>query len=56
LQDLPGAVPDLIHPPTGCRFAPRCSLATPACTQALPAPVRLGPQHSVFCRAVTEVA
>ena len=31
LRPIPGAIPDLIHPPTGCRFHPRCPLATEAC-------------------------
>ncbi len=26
-----GEVPDAIHPPMGCRFHPRCPVATPAC-------------------------
>ena len=27
LYSIPGAPPDLVHPPTGCRFAPRCRYA-----------------------------
>src|SRR5207247_8473747 len=26
-----GEVPDAIHPPAGCRFHPRCPVATPTC-------------------------
>lgn len=26
-----GEVPDAVHPPAGCRFHPRCPVATPAC-------------------------
>ena len=29
LQGIPGTPPDLTHPPTGCRFASRCSVAEP---------------------------
>ncbi|GAA3517607.1 ABC transporter ATP-binding protein [Actinocatenispora rupis] len=32
-----GAPPDLADPPAGCRFRPRCSLATDACTDDPPA-------------------
>jgi peptide/nickel transport system permease protein len=32
LLGIPGAPPDLAHPPAGCRFAPRCPKAEPRCT------------------------
>ena len=32
LQTIPGAVPDLIDPPPGCRFHPRCRHAMPVCS------------------------
>lgn len=47
LASLPGQVPDLVHPPPGCRFAPRCARALPACTAATPALV--GTPHAVAC-------
>ena len=31
LQIIGGRPPDLIHPPAGCRFAPRCPYAQPKC-------------------------
>jgi peptide/nickel transport system ATP-binding protein len=31
LYSIPGAPPDLVNPPTGCRFAPRCRYATDRC-------------------------
>ncbi|MBI9014021.1 MAG: ABC transporter ATP-binding protein [Clostridiales bacterium] len=34
LSSIPGAPPNLKYKMTGCRFAPRCSLATEACTEA----------------------
>jgi peptide/nickel transport system ATP-binding protein len=49
LRGLDGAVPNLISPPPGCRFAPRCSRATPAGGAALPAPVAVGSDHSAAC-------
>ena len=31
-EDVPrGEVPDAVHPPPGCRFHPRCPVATPGC-------------------------
>ncbi|MCS6937385.1 MAG: ABC transporter ATP-binding protein [Candidatus Bipolaricaulota bacterium] len=37
LESLPGEPPDLIHPPSGCRFHPRCPYATEHCTKEDPA-------------------
>ena len=34
LLGIPGAPPDLAHPPAGCRFAPRCPHAEARCTAA----------------------
>jgi peptide/nickel transport system ATP-binding protein len=31
LYSIPGLPPDLVTPPTGCRFAPRCRYATDTC-------------------------
>jgi peptide/nickel transport system ATP-binding protein len=31
LQSIPGEIPDLIHPPVGCRFNPRCTFAFEKC-------------------------
>ena len=31
LYSIPGAPPDLVNPPAGCRFAPRCRYATDRC-------------------------
>jgi peptide/nickel transport system ATP-binding protein len=49
LQTIAGAVPRLINPPAGCRFAPRCSFATDECRLAQPALRELEPGHKVAC-------
>jgi oligopeptide/dipeptide ABC transporter ATP-binding protein len=36
LQAIPGRPPDLIHPPKGCRFAPRCPYAQDKCRESEP--------------------
>ena len=36
LVSLPGRPPDLVDPPTGCRFAPRCPYARPRCREETP--------------------
>jgi peptide/nickel transport system ATP-binding protein len=49
LREIPGEVPSLIQPPSGCRFHPRCDHATPECRAARPEPRRLGGGHGVRC-------
>ncbi len=36
LKTLPGEPPDLLDPPTGCRFHPRCPYATDICREKQP--------------------
>jgi peptide/nickel transport system ATP-binding protein len=53
LEAIAGTVPSLLRPPPGCRFAPRCAFAMPACTEAVPElrPVGVsgGADHKVAC-------
>jgi len=49
LQTIAGAVPKLIDPPAGCRFAPRCGFATEECRRAQPAMRELEAGHKVAC-------
>ena len=37
LSSIPGSPPDLLDPPPGCRFAPRCPFAMAACREQVPA-------------------
>jgi oligopeptide/dipeptide ABC transporter ATP-binding protein len=49
LAGIPGTVPNLLHPPAGCRFQARCPSAVPACSQQRPATVSLAPRHDAAC-------
>jgi peptide/nickel transport system ATP-binding protein len=49
LRDIPGEVPSLVGPPTGCRFHPRCEQATAECRRDRPARRTLAPDHDVRC-------
>jgi len=49
LESIPGTVPNLIYPPPGCRFHPRCPHATDICRKKKPPLVRVGPGHYVRC-------
>ena len=52
LETIDGAPPDLIDPPPGCRFAPRCAARQDACTRVLPDLERVAPdRHSACLRA-----
>jgi peptide/nickel transport system ATP-binding protein len=55
LATLPGEPPDLIHPPQGCRFHPRCPNATERCTQEVPEFRDHGGGHFVACFHPMEV-
>ncbi|HYH10803.1 MAG TPA: ABC transporter ATP-binding protein [Thermomicrobiales bacterium] len=49
ITGIPGSLPDLTNPPAGCRFAPRCPHATPACMERTPPLVEIEPGHLVRC-------
>ena len=51
LAGIPGTVPNLLSPPPGCRFAPRCPLAGPDCA-VKPADAEIAPRHTVACHRV----
>ena len=46
---MPGSPPDLVEPPRGCRFAPRCPKVMPICRQETPRLVEHAPGHSAAC-------
>ncbi len=49
LVTLPGEPPDLLNPPTGCRFHPRCPFATDICREEAPAFAEYNTGHMVAC-------
>ena len=49
LESIKGSVPDLISPPTGCRFHPRCPYAFDRCPTFKPPLVEVSPGHTVAC-------
>ena len=49
LESIPGTVPNLIDPPPGCRFHPRCPHATEKCKREKPPLVEVEPDHYVAC-------
>ena len=49
LNIIPGVVPNLLKPPTGCRFHPRCERALEVCRDVMPPLVEMAPGHTVAC-------
>lgn len=49
LQSIPGIVPDLVNPPSGCRFHPRCKHAMDICRKDFPPLVEIKSDHYVAC-------
>ncbi|MGH2550214.1 MAG: ABC transporter ATP-binding protein, partial [Thermomicrobiales bacterium] len=56
LQAIEGVVPDMAHPPAGCRFQPRCPVALPICLEPPPL-IQIGDRIVACVRAgAAEVA
>jgi peptide/nickel transport system ATP-binding protein len=49
LSSIPGSPPDLIEPPTGCRFHPRCPYAKDICNKEEPSFDEIDPGRWVAC-------
>jgi len=49
LETIPGTPPSLDKAPHNCSFAPRCALAQPRCSEALPPEVQIGPGRIARC-------
>ena len=50
---IPGDIPSLIHPPTGCHFHPRCKFAWGLCQQEEPKLLPVGDGHAAACHLNT---
>jgi len=48
LYSIPGSIPSLINPPSGCRFAPRCSEALDICSLREPPKIQIS-DRVVYC-------
>jgi oligopeptide/dipeptide ABC transporter ATP-binding protein len=56
IPTIPGNVPDLIDPPSGCPFHPRCRWATEICSQQMPPFLPIYERHFAACHHIEEVA
>src|SRR6266487_2156231 len=55
LSVIPGNVPNLIEPPSGCRFHPRCSYSQEICADKEPALERVSEGRMVHCHRWKEI-
>ncbi len=49
LTVIEGRIPNLIEPPSGCRFHPRCPEAEEECSRVMPEPISVSDGHVVSC-------
>ena len=56
LVSIPGAPPDLLAPPAGCRFAERCPFATERCREEVPPLVEVVPGRLAACHYTDQAA
>ncbi len=49
MKSIPGTLPDLVNPPPGCLFHPRCEKAFDKCRKLEPPLIEVKPGHLVSC-------
>jgi len=49
LEVIKGMVPNLIYPPSGCRFHPRCNYCFEPCDSKVPKSIEVEPDYFVAC-------
>jgi len=54
LESITGTPPNLLDPPRGCRFHPRCPYRIPICDEMEPELVRFDGSHVVACHRMSE--
>jgi len=54
MTSIPGTPPDLLNPPPGCRFHPRCKYAMNICKKKVPEMKKVARNHFVACHLVKE--
>lgn len=56
LYALKGTPPDLLNPPTGCSFAPRCEYGMKICRKTVPGECTFSDTHTCACWMLSEEA
>ncbi len=55
LESIPGFPPDLVNPPPGCPFHPRCKYAQQKCSSERPKGVEIEAGHISYCHFAREL-
>lgn len=55
VSSIPGDPPNLLEPPPGCNFSPRCEFAIDVCRASEPALEELAPGHRAACLRLKEI-
>ncbi len=55
LESIPGFPPDLVNPPNGCPFHPRCQYVQPRCSEERPEGIDIEPGHVSYCHFAKEL-
>ena len=56
LETIEGLPPNLLNPPPGCRFAPRCAAKIDRCEREVPPLAQAAPHHYSACLRAREMA
>lgn len=54
LETIPGIVPNLVTPPSGCRFHPRCPNAMEICKREKPGIYHIDEEHHTYCHLYSQ--
>ncbi len=54
LSGIPGSPPNLISPPSGCKFHPRCPVALPVCNEVVPLTRQVSSEHTLACHLFSQ--
>jgi oligopeptide/dipeptide ABC transporter ATP-binding protein len=54
LSVIPGRIPDILNPPTGCKFHSRCMEVSPECSEEKPQLLQVKQGHWVACSKIRD--
>jgi len=55
IPTIPGSVADMLRPPSGCRFHPRCPNRVEVCSERRPELIAMGPAQQAACHNPVEI-
>ncbi len=55
IRGIPGSLPDMVNPPSGCPFHPRCKFAIDTCRSEIPEFREVESEHWVACHRYEEL-